>query len=37
VFLDATVGMPVVVAAVFERLDKDKSLKGKAKKKMAAK
>jgi deoxyhypusine synthase len=37
VFLDATVGLPVVVAAVFERLDKDKSLKGKAKKKMAAK
>ena len=37
VFLDATVGLPVVVAAVFERLDKDRSLKGKAKKKMAAK
>lgn len=37
VFVDATVGLPMVVAAVFERLDKDKSLKGKAKKKMAAK
>ena len=29
--------LPVIVAAVFERLDKDKALKGKAKKKMAAK
>ena len=37
VFVDATVGLPIVVAAVFERLDKDKSLKGKAKRKMAAK
>jgi len=27
----------MIVAAVLERLDKDKSLKGKAKKKMAAK
>jgi deoxyhypusine synthase len=37
VFVDATVGLPIIVAAVFERLDKDKALKGKAKKKMAAK
>jgi deoxyhypusine synthase len=37
VFVDATVGLPIIVAAVLERLDKDKSLKGKAKKKMAAK
>ena len=37
VFVDATVGLPIIVSAVFERLDKDKSLKGKAKKKMAAK
>jgi deoxyhypusine synthase len=37
VFLDATVGLPMVVAAVLERLDKDKSHKGKARKKMAAK
>jgi len=35
--VDATVGLPIIVAAVLERLDKDKSLKGKAKKKMAAK
>ena len=35
--MDATVGLPIIVAAVLERLDKDKSLKGKAKKKMAAK
>jgi deoxyhypusine synthase len=37
VFVDATVGLPIIVAAVLERLDKDKTLKGKAKKKMAAK
>ena len=37
VFVDATVGLPIIVAAVFERLDKDKSLKGKAKRKVAAK
>jgi deoxyhypusine synthase len=37
VFVDATVGLPIVVAAVFERLDKDKSAKGKGKKKVAAK
>ena len=37
VFVDATVGLPIIVAAVFERLEKDKGLKGKAKKKMAAK
>jgi len=37
VFVDATVGLPIIVAAVLERLEKDKSLKGKAKKKMAAK
>ena len=37
VFVDATVGLPIIVAAVLERLDKDKALKGKAKKKMAAK
>lgn len=37
VFVDATVGLPIIVAAVLERLNKDKSLKGKAKKKMAAK
>src|SRR6201987_2235507 len=37
VFVDATVGLPIIVAAVLERMDKDKSLKGKAKKKMAAK
>jgi deoxyhypusine synthase len=37
VFVDATVGLPMIVAAVFERLDKDKGLKGKAKRKMAAK
>ena len=37
VFVDATVGLPIIVAAVLERLDRDKSLKGKAKKKMAAK
>lgn len=37
VFVDATVGLPILVAAVLERLEKDKSLKGKAKKKMAAK
>ena len=37
VFVDATVGLPVIVAAVLERLDKDKSHKGKARKKMAAK
>jgi deoxyhypusine synthase len=37
VFVDATVGLPIIVAAVFERLDKDKSAKGKGKKKVAAK
>jgi deoxyhypusine synthase len=37
VFVDATVGLPIIVAAVLERLGKDKSLKGHAKKKMAAK
>jgi deoxyhypusine synthase len=37
VFVDATVGLPIIVAAVFERLDKDKSVKGKGKKKVAAK
>ena len=37
VFVDATVGLPVIVAAVFERLDKDKGGKGKSKKKVAAK
>jgi deoxyhypusine synthase len=37
VFVDATVGLPIIVAAVLERLDKDKSHKGKARKKMAAK
>jgi deoxyhypusine synthase len=37
VFVDATVGLPIIVAAVFERLDKDKSGKGKGKKKVAAK
>jgi deoxyhypusine synthase len=37
VFVDATVGLPIIVAAVFERLDKDKSLKGKARRKLAAK
>jgi deoxyhypusine synthase len=37
VFVDATVGLPIIVAAVLERLSKDKSLKGHAKKKMAAK
>jgi deoxyhypusine synthase len=36
VFLDATVGLPIIVAAVLERLDKDKSHKGKARKKVAA-
>jgi hypothetical protein len=35
--VDATVGLPIIVAAVLERLNKDKSLKGHAKKKMAAK
>jgi deoxyhypusine synthase len=37
VFVDATVGLPIITAAVLERLDKDKSLKGRAKKKMAVK
>jgi len=37
VFVDATVGLPIIVAAVLERMDKDKSHKGKARKKMAAK
>jgi deoxyhypusine synthase len=37
VFVDATVGLPMIAAAVFERLDKDKAGKGKAKKKVAAK
>ena len=37
VFVDATVGLPIIVAAVFERLDKDKSGKTKTKKKVAAK
>ena len=37
VFVDATVGLPIVVAAVFERLDKDKSGKGRGKKKVATK
>ena len=35
VFVDATVGLPIIVAAVFERLDKDKTAKGKAKKRVA--
>lgn len=35
-FVDATVGLPIIAAAVLERLEKDKGLKGKAKKKMAA-
>jgi len=37
VLVDATVGLPILVAAVLERLDKDKSHKGKVRKKMAAK
>jgi len=37
VFLDATVGLPLIVAAVLERLDRDKGVKGRAKKRMAAK
>jgi deoxyhypusine synthase len=37
VFVDATVGLPIIVASVLERLDKDKSHKGKARKKVAAK
>ena len=37
VFVDATVGLPMIVGAVLERLDKDRSHKGKARKKMAAK
>jgi deoxyhypusine synthase len=37
VFLDATVGLPIIVAAVFERLDKDKPGKAKTKKKVTAK
>jgi deoxyhypusine synthase len=36
VFLDATVGLPMIAAAVLERLEKDKNAKGKAKKKVAA-
>jgi deoxyhypusine synthase len=31
VFVDATVGLPLIVAAVFERLDKKGSRAGKAK------
>jgi hypothetical protein len=31
VFVDATVGLPLIVAAVFERLDKKGSKVGKAK------
>jgi deoxyhypusine synthase len=37
VFLDATVGLPIIVAAVLERLGKDKGAKGRGKKKVAAK
>ena len=37
VFVDATVGLPIIAAAVLERLDKDKSHRGKARKRMAAK
>ena len=37
VFLDATVGLPIIVAAVFERLDKDKPGKTKTKKKVTTK
>jgi len=37
VFVDATVGLPIIVAAVFERLDKDKAGKTKTKKKVATK
>jgi deoxyhypusine synthase len=38
VFVDATVGLPIIVAAVLERMDKEKGSKGKgAKKKVAAK
>jgi deoxyhypusine synthase len=37
VFLDATVGLPMIVAAVLERLGRDKAMKARAKKKMAAK
>jgi hypothetical protein len=35
--VEATVGLPIIVGAVFERLDKDKSRKTKTKKKFAAK
>lgn len=37
VFVDATVGLPIIAAAVFERLEKDRGGKGKARKKAAAK
>ena len=36
VFLYATVGLPLIAAAVMERLEKDRNAKGKAKKKVAA-
>jgi deoxyhypusine synthase len=37
VFVDATVGLPLIVAAVLERLDKDKKNEKKAKKQLARK
>jgi deoxyhypusine synthase len=36
VFVDATVGLPLIVAAVLERLDKDKSASGKWEKRVVA-
>jgi deoxyhypusine synthase len=36
VFVDATVGLPLIVAAVLERLDKDKSVSGKKEKRVVA-